>query len=160
MDATPRATRDPASEPFEVFFDADCPLCMREIRMLQRLDETGRIRFTDITAPQFDPSALGLDGATLMATIHGRLPNGQLVRGVEVFRQLYAAVGFRRVVALSRAPGVSQLLDLAYAVFARNRLRLTGRCEHGACDARSGQIQGASSGASSRGAAGVPSSTT
>jgi predicted DCC family thiol-disulfide oxidoreductase YuxK len=136
MNATPPGTLDVAPSPFEVFFDADCPLCMREIRMLRRLDEAGRIRFTDITSPQFDASALGLDQATLMATIHGRLANGQLVRGVEVFRQLYAAVGFRRAVALSRVPGVSHLLDLAYAVFAKNRLRLTGRCVDGACDVR------------------------
>lgn len=119
-----------------MFFDADCPLCMREIRMLRRLDREARIRFTDITAPTFEPAALGLDAATLMATIHGRLANGKLVRGVEVFRQLYEAVGFRRAVALSRLPGISQLLDLAYAVFAKNRLRLTGRCESGACEAR------------------------
>ncbi len=38
-----------------------------------------------------------------------------------------AAVGFRALVTLSRAPGVSQLLDLAYRLFAKNRLRLTGQ---------------------------------
>ncbi len=32
----------------EVFFDGECPLCMREIRMLRRLDRKDRIRFTDI----------------------------------------------------------------------------------------------------------------
>jgi predicted DCC family thiol-disulfide oxidoreductase YuxK len=37
-------------------------------------------------------------------------------------------------VALTRLPGVSQLLDLAYHAFAKNRLRLTGRCVDGACE--------------------------
>ena len=39
---------------FEVFFDGDCPLCMKEIRMLQWMDRKNqRIRFTDITDPLF-----------------------------------------------------------------------------------------------------------
>lgn len=118
----------------EVFYDGLCPLCMREIRMLQRLDRERHIRFTDISTPGFDAAALGLTWGTLMKRIHGRLPNGELIEGVEVFRQLYGAVGFRTLVALTRVPGVRHVLDFAYARFAENRLRLTGRCEAGACE--------------------------
>lgn len=126
----------------QVFYDGDCPLCMREIRLLRRLDrQRGRIRFTDIAAPRFDAAAWGTDQAALMGHIHGRLPDGRWIRGVEVFRQLYAAVGFGWLVALTRLPGIRHGLDAAYEVFARNRLRLTGRrCEGDACmiEARSG----------------------
>ena len=118
----------------EVFFDGACPLCMREIRMLQRRDQKRRIRFVDIAADGFDATSVGLTWEVLMARIHGRLPDGTLVEGVEVFRCLYAAVGFRRLVALTRLPGVKQLLNVAYHAFAKNRLRLTGRCAGGACE--------------------------
>ena len=117
----------------EVFFDGDCPLCLREIRMLQRLDRDGHILFTDIAAPGFDPIGTGREWDELMARIHGRLPDGTLIEGVEVFRRLYAAVGFRRLVSLSRLPGVRHLLELGYRFFARYRLRLTGRCSGGTC---------------------------
>jgi predicted DCC family thiol-disulfide oxidoreductase YuxK len=112
----------------EVFHDGACPLCAREIRWLRRLDRRGRIRFTDIADPAFDPASVGLTFEALMARIHGRLPDGRIIEGVEVFRQLYAAAGFRRLAAVSRAPGLARLLDLGYWLFARNRLRLTGRC--------------------------------
>ena len=118
----------------EVFYDGACPLCMREIRMLRRRDHSARIRFTDIAAEGFDAAAVGLTWEALMERIHGRLPDGTLIEGVEVFRRLYAAVGFGALVTLSRAPGVSQLLALAYRIFAKNRLRLTGRCVNGACE--------------------------
>lgn len=118
----------------EVFYDGACPLCMREIRMLQRLDRRQRIRFVDIAADGFDATATGLSWETLMGRIHGRLPDGTLVEGVEVFRRLYTAVGFGPLVALTRLPGVKQLLDVAYSAFAKNRLRLTGRCVDGACE--------------------------
>ena len=119
----------------EVFFDADCPLCMREIRMLRKMDKRGRIRFTDITEPGFRAEAHGKTHTDFMAKIHGRLPDGEWIEGVEVFRQLYAAVGFGPVIGLTRLPGVSGALDVAYRAFAKNRLRLTGRsdCEAGAC---------------------------
>jgi hypothetical protein len=64
----------------------------------------------------------------LMSEIHGRLPDGTWVRGVEVFRRLYSAVGWGAVVSLSRLPLIRGMLDFGYRVFARNRLRLTGRC--------------------------------
>ena len=112
----------------EVFFDGDCPLCIREVNLLRRLDRHGRVQFTDISAPDFVAAVTPEEHADFMARIRGRLPDGTMLEGVEVFRRLYAAVGFGALVAVTRVPGVSQLLDLGYRVFARNRLRLTGRC--------------------------------
>ncbi len=102
--------------------------------MLQRRDRQRRIGFVDIAADGFDAASVGLTWQTLMDRIHGRLPDGRLVEGVEVFRRLYAAVGFGRLVALTRLPGIRQLFDVAYRLFARNRLRITGRCVDGACE--------------------------
>jgi predicted DCC family thiol-disulfide oxidoreductase YuxK len=121
-----------------MFHDGDCPLCNREVAMLRRLDTRGKIKFTDIAAPDFDPSVYGTDLDTLMAEIHGRLPDGRWIHGVEVFRQLYSAVGFDCLVAISRLPLISHAVRIAYRLFAKNRLRLTGRCDAGGrgCRAR------------------------
>jgi len=117
----------------EAYFDGACPLCVREVRLLRRMDRRGRVRFVDIAAPGFDAAAVGIPWESLMDRIHARLPDGQIVEGVEVFRRVYGALGWPRAVALTRLPGLSQALDLAYRLFARNRLRLTGRCHDGAC---------------------------
>ncbi|MFM7162371.1 MAG: thiol-disulfide oxidoreductase DCC family protein [Planctomycetaceae bacterium] len=118
------------SEPrFEIFFDGDCPLCRREMEMWQRYDRGGRVLFTDITGAEFRPESTGLTWEQLMAELHGRLPTGEVTRGVETFRQLLLALDFRWTVGLSRLPGVRQVLDVGYGLFARNRLRLTGRCD-------------------------------
>ena len=118
----------------EVFFDGECPLCLREIKMLRRMDRKHRIRFTDIAVPSFRPSDFGKSTEDFMHEIHGRLPDGTWVIGVEVFRRLYSAVGFGPLVFVTRLPGISQLLDVGYRAFARNRLRLTGRCDAGNCE--------------------------
>ena len=120
----------------ELFFDGGCPLCKREIALLRRWDRLGKIRFTDIDAPAFSATTEGKTYQELMAEMHGRLPDRTWVRGVEVFRRLYAAVGYRRLAALSRLPILAGVLNWGYAVFAKNRLRLTGRCETQVCHSR------------------------
>lgn len=123
----------PTGKTVEVFYDGACPLCMREIRMLMRKDRKAHIVFTDIAAPTFSAEAYGTTYADLMAKIQGRRADGSWISGVEVFRQLYTAVGFGWLVAITRVPGISHLMSLAYHVFAKNRLRLTGRCEADGC---------------------------
>jgi predicted DCC family thiol-disulfide oxidoreductase YuxK len=122
----------------KVLYDGECPLCTREIRFLERRDRgQGRVQFEDIAAPSFDPAVYGLDAQQVMARIHGVLPDGQVVEGVEVFRRLYAGVGLGWLVAPTRWPILRNLADLAYRIFARNRLRWTGRahdCEAGSCE--------------------------
>lgn len=117
----------------QVFYDGDCPLCVREIGLIRRFDRKNRILFTDIAGEDFKAKDWDKSYDELMAEIHGRLPSGEWITGVEVFRQLYTAIGLRWVAALTRLPLISHILDFGYRVFARNRLRLTGRCQDGVC---------------------------
>ena len=118
----------------EVFYDAACPLCRREIDLVRRLDRDGRIAFTDIADEDFVPPA-PLGRAQLAARIHARLPDGTILEGVEVFRRMYAAVGLAPFVAVTRLQPISWALDRGYDWFARNRLRITGRCTDDTCEA-------------------------
>jgi predicted DCC family thiol-disulfide oxidoreductase YuxK len=119
----------------EVFFDGGCPLCAREMNWLRRRDKANRIKFTDIDDPNFEPAAHGKSIADLMAQMHGRLPDGTWLGGVEVFRRIYSAIGFHKLAFLSRLPIISQALDAGYWLFAKYRPRLTGRCTGDACSA-------------------------
>jgi predicted DCC family thiol-disulfide oxidoreductase YuxK len=129
----------PAAFEIEVFYDGGCPLCTREMALLRRLDRKGRIRFVDIKAEGFDAASVGVTPAALMDRIHGRLADGTLVEGVEVFRRVYTTVGYGALLVPTRLPGVAHLLDLAYRLFAKNRLRFTGRCPDGACKLHPGE---------------------
>ncbi len=121
-----------------ILYDGECPLCSREIRFLERRDRgRKRIEFEDISSAGFDPAAYGLDARVVMARIHAVLPDGSVVEGLEVFRRAYAAVGLGWLLAPTRWPFLRPLADRAYRVFARNRLRWTGRgnpCDEGRCE--------------------------
>lgn len=122
----------------EVFFDGACPLCRREIAFIRKRDKCGRILLTDIAAAGFDPRDLGISLEALNAEIHGRLPDGTWLTGVEVFRRLYQAIGFGALVWATRLSGIASLLDWGYTRFARNRLRWTGRCTEQVCSPHGG----------------------
>ena len=105
---------------FEVFFDGDCPLCKREINMIRGKDKQQQLVLTDISAADFrPPDGFSLD--QLMRSIHGRLPTGEYVVGVEVFRQIYNRLGFQRTVRFSQIPGIRSLLNAGYFAFAKLR---------------------------------------
>ena len=120
----------------KLLYDGECPLCLREVRLMQRLNRNGRLALEDIAAPDFDASRYGRSFEQLMGHIHAVLPDGQLVTGMEVFRRAYAAVGLGPLLAPTGWPLLRPLFDALYAWFAKNRLRLTGRthaCENGRC---------------------------
>jgi predicted DCC family thiol-disulfide oxidoreductase YuxK len=133
---------DPNQQPIgtwqiRVLFDGECPLCKREIAMLEKLDRgRGQIDLEDISKADFDPTPYGVHSDDLMARIHGVLPDGRIVEGLEVFRRVYAAVGLGWLLAPTRWPLLRELSEAGYRIFARNRLRWTGRadaCESGHC---------------------------
>ena len=134
MSASPEAVAPPRAEPksefeIELLFDGDCPLCAREVAFLRRRRHADRVRWTDIAARDFDPARHGLTHDDVMGQIHGVLPDGRVLTGMEVFRRVYAAVGIGWVLAPSSWPGIGRVFDAGYAWFARNRLRWTGREE-------------------------------
>lgn len=118
----------------QMFFDGDCPLCTKDVRFMQWLDRKKRVSWIDIAAKDFSPEAYGLTMVTLMDRLHARLPDGSWITGADAFRRVYQTVGFGWLVAITRLPGIRWLVNKGYDVFAKNRLKWTGRCApDGAC---------------------------
>lgn len=129
-----------ASPRFTILVDLDCPLCRKEAAMLRWLDRgRGRLEQVNIADPSFDASTYGTTFERVMGEIHGVMPDGKLITGMEVFRRAYAAVGLGWVLAPTRWPILRTISDACYRWFARNRLRLFGRaaaCEADRCGPR------------------------
>jgi predicted DCC family thiol-disulfide oxidoreductase YuxK len=121
-----------------LLYDGECPICSREVEMLRKRNGAGRLDLEDIADPAFDATRYGLDQEGVMARIHGVLPDGRVVEGVEVFRRAYAAVGLGWLMAPTRWPLLRPLADAGYRWFARNRLRLGGRAEPAAPEPKRG----------------------
>jgi predicted DCC family thiol-disulfide oxidoreductase YuxK len=114
----------------DLLYDSECPICQMEGDFLKKRDIDNRIRFTDLSSANYNPDEHGhIQFEEGMRKLHAILPDGRIVRGVEVFRQTYDAIGLGWVLAATSLPGIGQIADILYDLWAEHRLRLTGRTE-------------------------------
>jgi predicted DCC family thiol-disulfide oxidoreductase YuxK len=85
------------------------------------------LRFIDVSAPEFDDSNYLASKNEMMDIIHAIRPDGSMVKGVEVFRLAYGAVGLGWITAPTKLPVLKPFFDWAYVHVARNRYRLSSR---------------------------------
>jgi len=105
-----------------VWFDGNCPLCTREIRLMRRLDRRRAIRFIDIHSGRDCP----LDPATLLARFHAREEGGPVVSGARAFAAMWRAIPLLRPFGLlAKNAALLWVLEHVYLVFLRIRPRLS-----------------------------------
>jgi predicted DCC family thiol-disulfide oxidoreductase YuxK len=125
---TPSPTPQPTWQ-IKLLYDGACPLCLREVHFLQQRDGgRGLVAFVDIADDDYNPASHGgVDFETAMGRIHAVLPDGTVIRNVEVFRRVYEVLGMGWVYALTKLPVLGAIADWLYGVWADYRLALTGR---------------------------------
>ncbi len=106
----------------KVWYDGACPLCLREIALMRRLDRRGAITFVDVAA-EGDP-ACAIDRAQLLARFHAE-ESGVIHSGAAAFAAMWRAIPLLRPLGLAaRNPLVLRLLEAAYLRFLKLRPRL------------------------------------
>jgi predicted DCC family thiol-disulfide oxidoreductase YuxK len=114
-------THSPARQA-KVWFDGACPLCLREIAVMRRLDKRGAIDFVDVAAGA-DPSC-PIDRADLLARFHAE-ENGKVVSGAAAFAAMWRAIPLLRPLGLlARNALVLRGLEATYLRFLKIRPRL------------------------------------
>lgn len=124
----PTLTASPAWQ-IKLLYDGACPLCVREVNFLQKRDAgRGRVAFVDIADDDYNPAVNGgVDFETAMGRIHAVLPDGTVVKNVEVFRRVYEILGMGWIYAATKLPIIGFVVDRLYDIWADWRLKLTGR---------------------------------
>lgn len=117
----------PAIYPLTLYYESACPLCNAEMTNLMLRNTEGRLRFADVSAPEFNDIPAGTTMQDLLDLIHARTADGRVIKGVEVFRLAYEAVGLEGIGAAMRLPVLGPLAEWAYPLLARNRHRIPRR---------------------------------
>ena len=119
----------PPLEQIKLLYDGECPLCMREVNFLKKRDAgRGLVIFVDIADDNYTPQENGgIDFETAMGRIHAVLPDGTVLKNMEVFRRVYEILGMGWVYAVTKWPPIGSIVDILYGIWADWRLALTGR---------------------------------
>jgi predicted DCC family thiol-disulfide oxidoreductase YuxK len=116
----------PESVTLRIYYDGLCPLCLREMQHLKRLDQAQRLDLQDINATDFVERFPHIDRMHADRILHGELADGRLLYGLDVTVLAWRIVGRGHWVSFLRWPLVRPLADRAYLFFARHRHRISG----------------------------------
>lgn len=109
-------------------YDGECPICKREICILQKKDTQSKIKFIDINSKDFlDSKPNNIDYKTAMSQIHAIDSKGNLLVGIPAFAAAYARCQLLVTSTFLRIPFIARALKPIYKLFAKNRLWITGR---------------------------------
>ena len=107
-----------------VWYDGACPLCLREIALMRRLDRRGRIAWIDASRAD---AACPLDRATMLARFHAA-EGPRLHSGAAAFAAMWRALPLLRPLGeAARNPVVLRLIEAVYVRFLRIRPALQRR---------------------------------
>jgi len=110
--------------PLTLYFDGDCPLCAREIRLLSRHASPQRLLLVDISAADFDPLLLGLSLTAMQNRLHARWADGTWLLGLDASLWSWEAAGLGIWVAPLHWRPLRPLLEWGYRLFCRLRPHL------------------------------------
>jgi predicted DCC family thiol-disulfide oxidoreductase YuxK len=117
-----------------IVFDGQCRFCRMQMERIRRRDRHGVFAFM----PRHHPDLIGrfpqLAGENLGTGLRLVETSGQVHVGADAVYHIARRLPVWRLAAwLYRVPVLRQLLRWAYHLIARNRLRLAGTCDDGAC---------------------------
>lgn len=112
----------------KLLYDGECPICKREICILQKKESQTKIKFIDISSKEYSPfENNNIDYNTAMSQIHAIDGQGNLLVGIPAFASVYARSQLLITSTLMRIPFIKRLLNPLYTLFAKKRLWITGR---------------------------------
>lgn len=101
-------------EKLTIWFDGGCPLCRREIALMQRLDKRDAIAFIDVSKGE---AACPINRDALLARFHAR-EDGVMLSGAAAFAAMWRAIPLlRRVGLVARNETVLAALEWLYRRF-------------------------------------------
>lgn len=109
-----------------VLYDGDCPMCIVQMRLFQRLDWLGALEPLPLSDSRAAAAAPGVTPGELAGAIHCVSPRGKIYRGARCVRFLCLRIPLAVPLALFLwIPGVIFVAERVYARVSRHRLAVS-----------------------------------
>ena len=121
--------------PVTVYYDGQCPLCLKEMGWLARHASADDLKLVNIHQLAGADPALP-EPQALMAVLHARDADGHWYLGVDATLAAWQAAGKGQWLAWLRWPVIAWVARRVYAWFARHRMSISARLGPRVCDGR------------------------
>jgi predicted DCC family thiol-disulfide oxidoreductase YuxK len=112
---------------YHLIYDSDCPICLKAVEGLRKLDRLGLINPVALSSIPEHPRSGFPSHQKLKEQIHLITPERKVYRGAEAVAVLATMLPRSKYLGeFLLLPGVRTVARFIYAIVARNRLRLSG----------------------------------
>ncbi len=108
-----------------LFYDGNCPLCMREVRLLTRIADPGLALVDLHRVPDAPGEPTRLEK---LSTLHLKTADGEWLVGVDATVTAWSHTRWGPLFSVLRWPLVGRLADLVYRYWARKRYQRLYGC--------------------------------
>lgn len=115
-----------------VFYDGKCSLCRREINHYQKIADSKKINFIDITEDEKLFKQLGYTRQAGLKLLHVQDDKGNMQIGFNAFLTIWRVLPrWHYLAAILGLPGIKQIISFVYVLFAKWRFKRNGydRCD-------------------------------
>ena len=128
--------------PLTLYFDGECPLCAREIKILRTRATPDRLKFVDISNEAFDAGSVGFTREQMESSLHASFEDGTWVKGLDATLWSWRAAGLGAWAAPLSWRLTRPLLNIGYRLFCLWRPHLawlphpdgSARCRSKSCE--------------------------
>jgi predicted DCC family thiol-disulfide oxidoreductase YuxK len=118
-------TKQTQESSLTLYYDGLCPLCQAEITWLSSRNAKKLLYFVDVSASNYEAASHQISCQAALDQMHGKLSDGTMLVGVEVFAAAYQRADLALLAWLFTRPWLSPILRFCYKVFARYRHRIS-----------------------------------
>jgi predicted DCC family thiol-disulfide oxidoreductase YuxK len=105
-----------------IWYDGACPLCIREIALMRRLDKRRAIEFVDLV-PNDAPCPI--DRQLMLDRFHAQAPGGPILSGAAAFAAMWRVIPLLKPLGfVAQVPIILKLLEKLYLRFLKIRPKL------------------------------------
>lgn len=107
-----------------MLYDGHCPICSKEVELLK--NKPSKLEYIDIASPDFKDFC-SVNYKMAMKEIVAIDQDRKIYIGTNAFHEIYLRRGFLFLGILFELPILKRVLTILYKIFAKYRLKLTGR---------------------------------
>ncbi|XXQ69128.1 thiol-disulfide oxidoreductase DCC family protein [Neisseriaceae bacterium B1] len=105
----------------KIFYDAECPICVREIQLIMESSRADVIEPIAIQGNEAILQQYGVSPEMAMTYLHALRDDGVMLSGMPAVRLMYQGFQGFAIVKLGNLPLLDKFADWIYPWFARNR---------------------------------------
>ncbi len=123
----------------KVFYDAECPICVREIQLILQDSRADTLEAVAIQGNEAVLAQYGITPEQAMTYLHVLTDEGVMLSQMAAVRKMYEGYQGFAIVKLANLPLLNRFADWVYPWFARNRYKFPKwllprpECEDGVC---------------------------